>query len=510
MTEPHTTNLSSPLSEREIEILRLVATGATNQQIAVQLDISIHTVKVHMRNILSKTGTASRTEASLYAIRAGIIQLTSGVPAEPDVSPLPSVKTTEMHRMQTVAAPSLTLPAEPLPPLPVEPPAHLPAPVVQQRGEAGGELLPSIPSQPLRGVRDGDSRPYRRAGWFRRLLLLPWSLVALLVLVALVSSVTWLVTSALPLSPMTTAPLPVAPATATPEDDTWAPRAALPETRVGFGMTEYDGKVYVIGGRDSGGVSAYLERYNPQSDTWARLASKPTPVTDIQAVAIGGVLYVPGGELATGAISDELAAYDVVRDRWLTLSPLPAPRSQYVAVSVDGKLYLFGGWDGQSYQDNVWMYDPDEAMWQERTAMPDARGGMSAAVADNQIHLLGGHDAKGPLALHQAYHPVQDNGIGQPWSALPPLPEPLTQLAAAKVINSIYVFFPERAGLFIYDIEQETWNSFTTELPASSTYISAVLLGSSLHLVGNQAPDDAGFHIVHRVIYRTQLPIVPR
>lgn len=65
----------SQISEREREILRLVATGATNQQIAQQLNISINTVKVHLRNIFGKIGVVSRTEATLYAVRAGLVSV---------------------------------------------------------------------------------------------------------------------------------------------------------------------------------------------------------------------------------------------------------------------------------------------------------------------------------------------------------------------------------------------------------------------------------------------------
>src|SRR5215207_2123066 len=74
-------NDSSQISEREREILRLVAMGATNQQIANELNISVNTVKVHLRNIFGKIGAASRTEATVYAIRSGLVNVDNASPS---------------------------------------------------------------------------------------------------------------------------------------------------------------------------------------------------------------------------------------------------------------------------------------------------------------------------------------------------------------------------------------------------------------------------------------------
>jgi NarL family two-component system response regulator LiaR len=66
---------SEPLTEREVEVLRLVARGESNQEIAVALGIGDGTVRVHVSNILSKLHLASRTQAALYALREGLASL---------------------------------------------------------------------------------------------------------------------------------------------------------------------------------------------------------------------------------------------------------------------------------------------------------------------------------------------------------------------------------------------------------------------------------------------------
>ena len=72
--EPERINLFTELTEREVEVLTLIARGFTNQKIAEDLVISIGTVKGHVSNILSKLHLADRTQAAVYAWQEGIVK----------------------------------------------------------------------------------------------------------------------------------------------------------------------------------------------------------------------------------------------------------------------------------------------------------------------------------------------------------------------------------------------------------------------------------------------------
>ena len=71
------TRYLSPLSTREMEILRLVVAGMSNKGIAYHLGISHQTVKNHITSILSKLGVSDRTQAAVYALRRGWVPLRS-------------------------------------------------------------------------------------------------------------------------------------------------------------------------------------------------------------------------------------------------------------------------------------------------------------------------------------------------------------------------------------------------------------------------------------------------
>jgi NarL family two-component system response regulator LiaR len=75
LSEPRDTSSSDCLTQRESEVLLLLAKGKSNREISCLLTISEATVRTHVSNILSKLDLCSRTQAALYALREGLLPL---------------------------------------------------------------------------------------------------------------------------------------------------------------------------------------------------------------------------------------------------------------------------------------------------------------------------------------------------------------------------------------------------------------------------------------------------
>lgn len=63
------------LSDRELEVVHLVVDGLSNLQIALRLGLSSRTVQAHLSNCMSKTGTRTRTQLAVHALRTGLVPL---------------------------------------------------------------------------------------------------------------------------------------------------------------------------------------------------------------------------------------------------------------------------------------------------------------------------------------------------------------------------------------------------------------------------------------------------
>ncbi|MCX7789252.1 MAG: LuxR C-terminal-related transcriptional regulator [Chloroflexaceae bacterium] len=461
------------ISEREREILRLVAQGATNQQIADQLDISINTVKVHLRNIFGKIGVMSRTEATLYAIRNGIVSVAEPVEAGARETEAPTLVVTddEVSSGARVAAPLFQTDSPALPlPAPAEPPA------------------PPVTGQPAP----------EQSAW-------RWPLVWLVVGVALVvvAIVGWLIRDTLRPSPGTAALPTVAAVEPTPANRL-VEHTPVPYPRQSFALlaSASEGRLYVIGGAGQPGALPTLDRYDPQTRLWVSLADKLTPVSAIRAAELRGRIYVPGGERSDGTVSDQLEAYDPREQRWYALRPLPAPRSRYGLAVWEGKLYLLGGWDGRQMTADVFVYDPALDEWSSGPGLPDARQYASASVVSDHLYVIGGEAASGPL--RDSLRLEVDANTAR-WQFLPPVPQAIGRPQTIALLNSLLVFDDQAQAVWQYDGASDAWVPYP--IPADiGDDATVALLNTSLFFVAGEGAPEPGAVTEYRVLYTIFVP----
>ncbi len=372
------------LSERELEILRLVATGASNKEIALRLYISPNTVKVHLRNIFAKIGAVSRTEATLYALRNGLVT-----------------------------------PEPPADEAPEAPPPELP------------------PANPPRGVGGWLSA---RLPWvFAVLLLIVAALAALLSRpaqappAAPTESARWQTLADLPQAVRQAAAVPYentvflfgaadgAVWAYLPLEDCWQPRAAGPAVSnpqaVLLGET-----IYLAGGRNAQGAPLdRLYRYDPRRDRWEAGARLPDARGGRAAAALDGRLYLFGGQTGDQP-SNVVWVYDPQADSWSRGVDWPHPRADAAAVALAGKIYLIGGRDAAGPTADVDVYYPQRAeAWESRAPLPAPRAALRLAVLADQIYAAGGES----LAPALQYLPQQDR-----WQELEPPAQPVPPGAA--------------------------------------------------------------------------------
>jgi len=432
----------SQLSEREREILKLVATGATNQQIAGDLGISINTVKVHIRNIFGKIGASSRTEATLYAVRNGLVDIAKAVPAISDSA----VTIPEAPSKTTLAEPTVSR---------VEPPKQtgLSRRVIAVIGTIGGLALALLLAILFRLQLPSVAAP-----------------------------------TAIPPTVFTSVS---GPPTVTAN---WTAQRDVPIGLNAATAASVDGKIYLIGGRSANRVSPQTLRYDPSNNAWAALPEKPLPVSSAQAVVLGGKIYMPGGETADGSVSDALEVYDPANQSWLPMAKLPQPRSRYGLAAVDGRLYLFGGWDGTKERAETLVYDPSTNQWREQAAMPTARAYCTAVAVDGRIYVLGGEAANAPLSANEQFTPAID-GTGT-WAKVTPLEQPRTRFGASAITNNIVVVGgtaneePAR-----YDVRSGTWQVLKAPALPLGTQPAVATRDSSVFVVaGDPAKAASAFY----------------
>jgi hypothetical protein len=292
----------------------------------------------------------------------------------------------------------------------------------------------------------------------------------------------------------------------------WKEHAALPTARQGLAAVAYEEMVYVIGGEAKQGVVGLVDRFDPATNRWESLSPKPVPVADIGTVVVGGLLYVPGGRLATGKPTDILEAYDPVQDRWEQRASLPIALSAYSLASFEGQIYLFGGWDGNRYMNAVYKYEPSRNEWVTLTPMSTARAFAGAALAAGKIFVIGGYDGKHPLATNEIYSPDREGSQESPWSQGRPLPQARYAMGMTSVADIVHIIGGEgepRTQLLPleYFSHKDEWQTFESPLTQPWSRFSLVALETQLYLIGGRFGDHlAGRNLSYQAIFTVLFP----
>ena len=455
---------SHDLSDRELEILRLVATGASNKEIAQKLVISTNTVKVHLRNIFAKVGATSRTEAAMYALNAGILSgpspsgMEGAVPAFGE-TPFPAggAQASEQPMLEVSVSNKAVSPAPPAP--------------------------------------------------SRRQAIILWSGAFFILLISVSLLIFYFYNRSIAQAQ--------AKALLTAESQRWKSLSQMPTARSGLALAVYESYLYAISGLSDQGAVNLVERYDPAQDAWTELAAKPHAVWDVKAIVLGGKIYVPGGRLSGQEFTDLLEIYDPRTDTWTTGASLPHPLSGYALAAFEGKLYLFGGWDGERYLDTVYEYDPDLDQWTSGPAMPAPCAYAGAATAGREIYVLGGYDGKKALSSNRIFAPDLISKGDEAWYSGAPLPEGLYGMGVASIVDMVYVI-----GGSTGDDEDTTislqylplsdeWQSLPAPVFRPVSHFGLAALGTQLYLMGGRSGNQlVTQNVAYQAIYTVSLPII--
>jgi DNA-binding CsgD family transcriptional regulator/N-acetylneuraminic acid mutarotase len=433
----------APISEREIEVLQLVATGATNQEIARELVISVNTVKVHLRNIFEKLGVQSRTEATLWAIQQGwvvvngveapVAEPSGGTVAEPGISEKNVEPLAWWQRVYALVALSLAL-------------ALLVLPFVQ-RGERAVAADNPISDQPV------ASRSLLRA-----------------------------------------------------ETSRWSQRVKLPTPRTRLALVTYNKQLFAVGGDRESGATDLVEIYSIDTDTWSSGAPKPTPVSNVSAAVVRGHIYVPGGCIGVNQATDRVEVYDPSNDTWTQVAPLPIPLCTYALATADEKLFVFGGWDGENFIDRVFAYDPGTDVWTELSPMPAARGFAAAGTIGGTVLVVGGYDGVHEFADTYAYDIASDTwterasmSVGRGGLGVAVVSGKLYAIGGGW---ENYLATNER-----YDPVSDTWTAFESPVLGEWRNLGVAASDTHIYAVGGWNGSYMDTNESYQAIFRVHLPV---
>jgi len=421
---------NTELSERELEILKLLATGLSNKEIASQLFLSVNTVKVHLRNIFAKLGVQSRTEATLIAIQRGYVNVPGALATTEEIAAKAAV--------------------ESAPPI-------------------GAPSAPAIEIEPALPVR-------------RRIFLIGLALLAMgLAVIAVPRGLAQGGSGRC--SPFIDKPCGEQLSSLPASQTVWQLVGQMPAARGRLAAIAIGSQIVAIGGEADNGITGLVEIWDANQQRWDTGQNKPTPVANIGAAVWNDQIIVPGGYTASSTPTAVVEAYNVVSDTWTSLAALPAPRFAYAITAHNGKVYVFGGWDGQSYANTTFIYDPQTNRWTSGAPLPIGRGFAGAAALNDAVYVVGGYANNHEFDRCDRYLPKEDR-----WETCAPMSVARGGLSLVPSGGRLYAIGGGWTGYLTfnerYDPSADAWSVVPSPFTGQWRGMGAALVGNDIYAFG--------------------------
>lgn len=363
----------SKLSKRELDVLRAVAKGLSNQEVGRELVISENTVRVHLRKIYAKLEVQSRTEATMRAIQDGIIDMpgnestaasAESSPTQPIVPDIPTVspqKAVYFFGTLLVALAVLFTPYwrnlfyRPAQTSILDHPVNTTDPAVLADLVEQWQQPAEMPSARSRmGVATLGNKLYIIGG-------------------ERTSGTTGLVEIYDSVS------------------NQWQEGSGKPTAVANVQAVPIGTEIYVPGGCTSETTAiSTLEVYSPADNSWRTGAPMPAKRCAYAAVAFGEKIMIVGGW--DGAVyKPDVFVYSTITDSWETLgTPYPKAVGFAGAALQDGLLVVAGGYDGMHEYADVFQYSFDTGEWEPLPSLNTARGGLGLVSLGDSLYAVGG------------------------------------------------------------------------------------------------------------------------
>lgn len=473
--------LGEPISERELDVLNCLAEGASNREIADQLSISHNTVKVHVRNIFTKLGVSSRTEAATVALQKGVLSI-PGLEPEPVVEEDADVDDEDEARdTENDGA-----------------------------GAAVDDEDGDVATKPAEPVASGERELLNRRN-------LPGIIGIVAIGALLVVAISLLLDNLGTVLSPRTSPADAAPtAEAFQEIDlgeNWMQSRSLPEARSRMAMATVGLNVYAVGGESAQGIDNQVLIFDSQQQRWRQGASKLTATAGAAASVLAGEIYVAGGYGNNGQATTAVEAYSPLNDAWRPVTALPRPVAGAVAMVSDGLLYLFGGEDGETILADAFVYDPARQQWQTLPPMQQARTMAVGGALSSKLYVVGGSDGNAPLSSCEVFDPTTGE-----WSQCPSMQQGRAAAGSTVFLNKLYVVGGDIEGQDaageVYDAAEETWSTFNIPMLADEPdwpYVGVSSVETHIYALGGEQ-DGAlsdGMYVYRPLVHQFFIPAAP-